>query len=153
MKIDDDGIVTFDISVIGDVKKQSYIGTFKSMCFLTPLDTIKADKLYRELLGKDFTLASLDSKNYAFALSQLKYRLVEVPPFWLNKEIGGGHVDSNVIFTVLDKALEAEKTYKEQILKETEEIEKKLTTMIKNKSIEKEEETEITEKLNQSEEV
>jgi len=135
----EDNIAIFSINIVGSDCHQSFIGTFKVKTYLSPLEIIKADKLYRELLGKDFVLAAVNAKDYSFALSQLQYRIVDAPPFWLNKEVGGGHVDKNVILDVLEKAIEAQNLYIQQQKEESERIEKTLTEGIKKGIIEKEE--------------
>lgn len=134
----------FSINLVGDKTKQTYLGDFKAKCLLTPLEKISADREYRELMGENIIMASDETKKLAFALSQLKYRLIEYPPFWDNRTIGGGHIqDSNIIAEVFNKAIEAEEKYIETKVNEAKEIEKRLQNAIKKKHIEKSEEEEI----------
>lgn len=105
----------FDISLLGSKTKQSYIGTFKVHCLMSPMAYIKADKLYRQLLGENSLFASEKARNLAFAYSQLQQRIVEAPPFWVNRELGGSHImDDNIILEVLNQAILAEEKFLEQ---------------------------------------
>lgn len=133
----------FNINVLGKFTKQSYIGKFKVKCLLSPLEEIEADKAYRDLLGNNYHLSDEIIKQKAFALSQLKVRLLEAPPFWENEVIGGGHVpDTNVILEILDKAIEAQELYIEDKEKEMKARQDALTKAIKDRVLEKEPEVE-----------
>ena len=134
---------TFDLSIIGNKTNESYMGTFKAKCLLSPLEEIEADRLYREIIGQNAHLATEHVRRLAFALAQLDQRLVEFPPFWENDRLGGGHIeDDNIILEVLDRAIEAQEKFIEGKKKELEERQKRLTQMIKKKQIEKEPEVE-----------
>lgn len=130
----------FHIQQNGDTTKQTYLGTFKVKCILNPIDFMEADKLYRQLLGEVHPEAAhAHTASIAFALSQLKYRIIEMPPFWENKKLGGGHLkDNNIIIEVLNLAMEAEQKYRDMMVKEAEERQEALTERIKGKMIEKE---------------
>lgn len=148
----------FDVNILGNITKQSYIGTFKVKCLLSPLEDIEADKLYRDLLGNNFHLADKAVKDKALALAQLKVRVLEAPPFWENEYIGGGHIsDSNVILDVIDLAIQAQEEYVKQKEEEMKQRQELLTKAIKNKQIEKDPEVdsieEAEEKLDQGFEV
>lgn len=136
----------FEINIIGRFTKETYIGKFKVKCLLSPLEEIEADKIYRELLGNNYHLSDEIIKQKAFALAQLKLRVIDCPPFWVNDYIGGGHVsDSNVILEVLDKAIEAQEKYidgKEQEMKNRQEA---LTRAIKKQQIKREPEVDSIE--------
>lgn len=136
----------FDIAIDGNITKQTYIGKFKVKCLLSPLEEIEADKIYRELLGNNYHLSEDIIKQKAFALAQLKVRIIEYPPFWENDYIGGGHLpDSNVLMEVLDKAIEAQEKFIEGKIKEKKERTETLTKAIKNKTIQKEPELDSVE--------
>jgi hypothetical protein len=146
--LNEDATAKFDINVLGETTKQTYLGTFEVNCILSPLEEIEADKTYRSLLGDTAMLmADQRVKEITFALSQLKVRLISFPPFWENHIIGGGHIkDYNVIFQVLDLAIKATNMYKEKLQKEAEVIKETLTKAIKTKKIKKEVKEEIEEK-------
>lgn len=129
----------FTINVVGNITKETYMGKYKVKCILSPLEEIEADKIYRELLGNNYHLSDENIKQKAFALAQLKVRVLEYPPFWDNDFIGGGHVpDSNVILDVLELAIESQ----EKFIKDRQEDMKRrqdlLTNAINKKQIEKE---------------
>lgn len=133
----------FEINVLGKFTKQTYIGTFKVKCILSPLEEIEADKIYRELLGNNYHLSDETIKQKAFALAQLQVRVLQQPFFWENDRLGGGHIpDSNVILEILDKAVEAQEMYIESKEQEMKERQAALTKAIKNRVIEKEPELE-----------
>ena len=102
----------------GDVNG-TYIGTFKFKCFLTPLQQIAANREQRELLGSNPTLAGEHESFLAYALTQLKYRIVEAPPFWTTQgsTYNGDLADENIIGKVLDKAIASELKYKDSLKK------------------------------------
>lgn len=138
-----DNTATFSISNTGAITRQTYMGNFKCKCLMSPMEQINADKLYRQLLGENMLMASDRAKTLAFALSQLKYRLLEVPPFWENKILGGSHIiDDNIIIEVANLAVEAEEKYMDEKTKEAEEIEQRLNNSIRSGDIEPEPELE-----------
>src|ERR1035441_601612 len=94
-----------------------YIGAFKFRCFLTPTQRIAANREYRELLGGNPTLTPEHEDSLAYALTQLKYRVISYPPFWEgeDKPILGDIADTNIISLVLDAAVAAEMKYRKQL--------------------------------------
>jgi hypothetical protein len=112
----ENGIATWNCNLTGPIHG-TYIGQFKFRCFLTPLQRIEADKLHRELLGPNPTLAEENVSFLSWALSQAKYRIISSPPFWKTESIAGNLVDDNVIAAVLDVAITAEARYKEDLKK------------------------------------
>lgn len=138
--INDDGTANFTIDSEGIATKDTYRGTFTVKCMLSPLEFIKADRLYRQLVGDNVSSAHPTARSNAFALSQLKFRIVKAPPFWQNDELAGGHVENNIIAEVMESAITAEEKYREQKQKEAEELQKILTDKIKKNEIEREEE-------------
>lgn len=141
--LNDDGTASFSINLIGNINRQTYMGNFKVKCILSPLEFIKSDKLYRELLGNDSANAHSKARANAFALAQLQYRVIESPPFWENREIGGGHVeDDNVLSEVIELAIQAEEKYRNSKIEESKRLQEILSNKIKKKEIEKEPEIE-----------
>ena len=134
---------TFTVNIVGKHSKDSYMGTFKVKCLLSPLEDIAADKRYRDLLGANSHLAQEHIRQQAFALAQLEQRVIEMPPFWENDNLPGGHIkDANVLLHVLDQAVEAQEKYIQNKEEELKERQKRLTKAIKKKKIEKEPEIE-----------
>lgn len=145
----------FTVNITGRHSKASYMGTFRVKCLLSPLEEIAADKRYRDLLGENSHLAQEHVRRQAFALAQLEQRVIEMPPFWENDTINGGHIeDDNVLLEVLDLAVEAQAKYIAAKAKELSDRKKNLTKKIKKKKIEKEPEIEeIVDKSGEPEEV
>ena len=141
-----DSEAKFDVNIIGERTNNSYLGSFRVKCILSPMEEIKADRMYRELMGQNPHLASEHVSQLAYALSQLNFRVIDSAPFWQGGEIPGGHIgDRNVILEVFDKSVEAQVTYIEQKENEMIEKQKQLAGMIRSKVIEKEPELEDTE--------
>jgi hypothetical protein len=103
----------------------TYAGTFKFRCFLTPTMKIAANREYREMLGPNPSMAGEHESELAWALSQLRQRVLEAPPFWQAGKMAGDIEDANIIQTVLDAAIRAELKYVEN-LKERKEQQVKL---------------------------
>lgn len=153
MEIKDD-LGTFTIKETGSLSKDSYMGTFTVKCLLSPMEEIAADKRYRDLLGNNSHLATQNVREKAFALAQLEQRVTEMPPFWENDTIPGGHVrDQNIILLVLDKAIEAQEQFIADKEEELKERQARLTKNIKKKKIEKEPEIEVEDKTQDPDEV
>ena len=141
----EDGYAVFDINIVGVHTNNSYYGTFKVKCLLSPIEQIKADKLYRDLLGNNAHLASNHVGQLAYAASQLHLRVTEAPPFWESNDLGGSHIeDENVILSVLDSAIEAQVKFVEEKKEELIKRQEILANRIRKKVIvaEEEEDTE-----------
>lgn len=112
------GTATFHVDMEGGSNRQTYKGIFKVKCILNPLEYLQSDALYRQLLGKDNPqYASEYVSQLCYALSQLKYRIIDCPDWFNNKETGikGSSIDDNILLYVLDKAVECEEEYREGI--------------------------------------
>lgn len=139
-------VATWTMKIDGDIEG-TYMGTFKFRCFLTPIQKIDANREYRELLGANPTMAGEHESFLAYALSELKQRVIESPPFWESKgRMDGGDIsDDSVISEVLNAAIEAELQYRNQIR------EKKLEAIKKAKEAAEAMLTEKEEKEDESE--
>jgi hypothetical protein len=107
-----EGKCKFFVQIEGEIDAETYKGTFTVKGSLSPLDTIKADRRYRELMGKDIQYATDHASQLAFSLAQLNQRIVDSPDWWHNTELNGGHLDENIIFDVFAKSIECEKEYR-----------------------------------------
>lgn len=110
---------TWDMRIEGDING-TYAGAFRFKCYLSPLQQIAADRERRELLGSQPLYASEHESFLAYALTQLKYRIVTAPPFWASANpatLAGDIADENVLAAILDAALGAEMKYKSQLKK------------------------------------
>lgn len=134
-------IALVDYQGIGERNNDTLMGVFKFKTVMTPIDHLKADRLYRELIGSvNPHLASQEAKNYAFALSQLKYRILESPSFFKNDEIDGGHLDSNVLIELINLAIESEEEYQQHQDDKVKKMQEMLANRIKKKVIVQEDE-------------
>jgi hypothetical protein len=109
----------WNIQLTGDIAG-SYMGLFKFRCYLNPLQQIAANREYREMLGTNPSFASEHESFLAYALTQLKYRIISAPPFWASanpSSLGGDIADENIISAVLDAALTSEIKFKSQLKK------------------------------------
>jgi hypothetical protein len=120
----DGAVATWEMRMEGNVSG-TYVGVFKFRCYLTPLQSIAAGREQRELLGNNMALATEHESFLAYALTQLKQRIISAPPFWAsaspNKSIEGDLPDENIIEAVLDAAIRSELKYKEEKKKKKEE--------------------------------
>jgi hypothetical protein len=110
---------TWDMRLDGEIHG-TYVGAFRFKCYLSPLQQIAADRERREILGPQILAAPEHESFLAYALTQLKYRIITSPPFWASANpatLAGDIADENVIAAVLDAALGAEMKYKSQLKK------------------------------------
>lgn len=108
---------TWTINSIGTIQG-TYIGTFVFKCFLTPVEQIKANRDFRELMGPNPIAAPEHESFLAYALTQLKYRIISAPPFWnsaRNENMVGDIPDEGIITDILGAATDAEVKYKKQL--------------------------------------
>jgi hypothetical protein len=133
------GYGSFFVDIEGDATKQFYRGFFKVKCVLGPLEYIQSDALYRELLGKtNPQLASDYVSRICYALSQLKFRIVEAPDWWKKEGvIGGGHLDDNILSHILEKSTECELDYRDGIEKKYKEAREKVKKAVDSGEIKK----------------
>lgn len=108
----------------------TYVGTFRARLYLTPLQQLSASRDERALLGVNPALAEEHTAFLAYALAQLRYRLVSSPPFWHganpNSEgYGGDLADESIISLVLDFAISAQEKHKNILKKRKEDAIKK----------------------------
>lgn len=111
------GTATWAMRLEGDIHG-TYVGSFRFKCYLSPLEQIAADRERRELLGPQPFAAGEHESFLAYALTQLKYRIVTSPPFWASANpasLSGDLPDENIIAAVLDSALGSEIKYKEKL--------------------------------------
>ena len=106
---------TWDIRLEGNING-TYLGTFRFRCYLTPMQQIAAGREERDLLGPNLSLATEHERFLAYALSQLKYRIISAPPFWAtDNAMPGDLADEEVVAAVMDAAVHAEIKYKESL--------------------------------------
>ena len=132
---------TFDIAIQDELTMETYMGNFKVKCFLSPLETIRADRIYRELIGPINSMMAGDTaQNYAFAISQLSVRIINSPDFFKNPnapDLYGSHMPENVLIAVLNNSIDSETKFREQQKKAFENTQKRLLAKYKQKKIKK----------------
>lgn len=121
-----------------------YKGTFKFKLSMTPIMEINSDREYRSLLGNPTNTDMIPIKvlNMAFIISQLKYRILESPPFWQMTDDGKNIEDYSILEELLEASIEAQKQHStmlnEKHAKSLKRLEKKIDEKQKEKQINKE---------------
>jgi hypothetical protein len=119
----ENNVATWNIEATGDIHGL-YTGTFKFKCYLDPIEQIRANKEYRDLLGANLYAVPEHESWLAYALTQLKYRVISAPPFWTSTSgvsgVSGNLPDENIITEVLNAATDSEIKYR-NILKKRKE--------------------------------
>jgi hypothetical protein len=111
---------TYTFIYQGDING-TYMGQFVFKCFLLPSERLAAGRDRRNLLGEFGILATDLEKEIAFALSELKYRVVSAPPFWNPASIMAGDIaDIGLIFVALNAAMDAQELHRKQKIEEKE---------------------------------
>lgn len=117
----------------------TYLGLFRFKTFLTPAQVIDADRDFRELMGPNLQYAATNAENIAYALAQLKHRVIESPPFWRDGSSrfpGSSVKDLECLELVLEAAIACELKYRKEIAKKHEESLKKLQAVIEKRKVE-----------------
>lgn len=130
----------FDFSDYCDLTNESYIGTFVVKSFLTPLDEIKANRLYRDLLGTiDPVLVPKEIQDLAFVISQLNTRVVKYPSFFKNPDsiYNGGHLNPKILFSILERCIDIQDEFVKEQKEKRDALKRNIESKIKAKSVEK----------------
>jgi len=146
----DEGTAKWRIDSNGPING-TYRGVFTFRCVLNPEQWIAADRDYRSILGVNPSFADSHSDNMAYALAQLKYRIIKSPPFWEGDTLyHGGHIeDTNIIDQVLKAAEQAELQFRDEVKDRDKDIMVRLKKQVKkmedddNKTGEDEEEEKV----------
>jgi hypothetical protein len=114
---------------------------FKFLCSLNPIQYIEADKDYRELLGKNAEFVSTHADTIAYALAQLRQRVLDAPPFWYEKGTrygGSGLKDHEILEVILEAAVKSEVKYRQELQKKHEEAINKLKEALDKRKLNEE---------------
>lgn len=117
ISIDAQGVATWEMNTTAPING-TYQGVFKLRTGITPMQEIEADRDYRELLGKNTELISSHIENLAYALTQLKQRVISGPPFWfdgISKFPGSQVRDKEIIEKVFEASVVAETKYRKML--------------------------------------
>lgn len=115
--IDLEGVAIWELDAFGAIGG-TYKGKFKFRTALSPIQEIDADRDYRELLGKNSEFASGHTENLAYILAQLKYRVLEAPPFWndgMSRFPGGQVKDIEILELIMRAAVESEGKFRKSL--------------------------------------
>lgn len=105
----DDNKEQFEISLIGNVTGEKWVGKFAAKRRLSHKDFLKTDLVYRELIGTASPdKAALGVRNVAGVFSQLTVRLVDAPKWWTELDGGLDMEDDNVIAEVYRLTMKVE---------------------------------------------
>jgi hypothetical protein len=119
--IDDfNGTAKFKVHINDELNDKTYTGNFEIKCVLSGGDKIKADKMYRDLLGTNITYASQIAIDLSWAYAQFSYRTIESPEWFKNSEFLGYSLDQEVVLKIIQLYIEAETRYRDRFKKSTE---------------------------------
>jgi len=141
----------FDIHYVDSLTRKTYIGSFTAKCYLTPIDFIKADSIYRQLLGPVSPhLASNIVSSFASAISQLQVRLTKSPDWFSQSneefsEVYGGHLPIELLAEIVNKTNEVQENYAKKVKQDFEKVQKKLFKNLSKGKYKPEEEEEKSE--------
>lgn len=117
----------FKISVRGETSNKQWDGEFEAVCMPTLRQKADASVMEARLNGD---LESIDgaTRLYHQMVSQLSFRLIAAPDWWLNSNGGQDLQDLNVVFEVYKQCAEAEREWREKVWGKPEEADIKDTT-------------------------
>jgi hypothetical protein len=114
------GIKVIDINLIGNTTGQPYNGSFQVKTLLSRREQFQADARRREIIGPNGESAMPALQGEAFMLGQLSARIVKAPDWWDRSSGGIDLKDDNVISTLFEEALRAEKEAIDEVKKQAE---------------------------------
>jgi hypothetical protein len=138
----EDGTATYNLRHHGQISG-TYMGVFRFLCSLNPIQYIEADKDYRELLGKNAEFASTHADTVAYALAQLRQRVIDAPSFWNEKgsRYGGSNLkDHEILEIILEAAVKSEVKYRQELHKKHEEAISKIKAALDKRKLSEEKE-------------
>jgi hypothetical protein len=105
---------TFTISVIGEISKERYEGTFSCVC--VPTGGIR-NGILRDETREAGDMTSIPNELFYRAkwLANVKWRVLEAPEWWRGTQNGLNLLDDNILKEVYDKCLEAEIEWREKV--------------------------------------
>jgi len=105
---------TFVLKIDGERTKQTFDGTFTVRCLLTNAEIIEVGlRIDQYNKGSQTVPPGVALLNRA--LAELDVRIMKSPSWWKESDGGRNLLDTNVIYEVFSKSLEAEKIYDERI--------------------------------------
>jgi len=105
---------TFRISVIGETSKKNYEGTFVTVCVPTLRQTSQAGVIQTRL---NDDLANIDQslKMYHAMIAQCQVRLTKAPDWWIASDNGQNLLDLNVLYSIFEECMKAEKEWRDEV--------------------------------------
>lgn len=135
ISIDSQGIASWDLNITAPIGG-TYQGAFKFRTGLSPIQEIEADRDYRDLLGKNAEFAATHIESLAYALAQLRHRVVSGPPFWFDgvSKFPGSQVrDQEILQIVFEASVAAEVKYRKLLQDKHKSAVERLTKAIEQK--------------------
>jgi hypothetical protein len=124
----------YSYSGVGKSSGQTYMGDFIFKVGLNPLEVIESDRYYRELLGGNPLVATSAAQEMAFALAQLKYRVIKAPAWWSEVfDSQSNFFDYGILIEVLNKAIEAERQFQDETQERLNQAQERISKMIRSK--------------------
>ncbi len=120
--------VIFNSKEPGSVSGEFYEGIFEVRKVLTPSQKAMADVERRNFLGNPERGAEIDPEvsELAFAISQLKVRVIKGPTWWNSSNGLKSFVDDNVLVELTNAVLQVELDFKAEIKAKAEAAKKAL---------------------------
>jgi hypothetical protein len=121
--------IVFESKEAGEVTGQMYQGTFEVRKILTPVQKSLADKERRDFLRNPKEGEAVDPElaELAFAISQLKLRVVKAPK-WFEESNGlKNFLDYNVLYELVNHILAVEIDFKKSIEEKAQKAKEALT--------------------------
>lgn len=114
---------------VGEVTGESYDGTFEVRRVLTPAQKSMADFERRAFLGNPASNEDIDAEvaELAFAIGQLKVRVVKGPKWFQESNGLKNFLDQNVLVALTKEILEVEFKFKKELKEKAQKAKESLT--------------------------
>jgi hypothetical protein len=110
----------FSIHVEGDATGKTWTGDFRAKIRLSRRDIITRDRIRREMLGSANGSVEQHAMELATAYAELKVRITDAPPWFLENDYGLDMEDESPMANVYQKALLIENDEIKRKIKEAE---------------------------------
>ncbi len=119
----------FESTEAGEISGEKYQGTFEVRKVLTPAQKAQADVERRNFLGNPLAGEAVDPETaeLAFAISQLKVRIVKAPKWYQESNNLKNFIDNNVLVELVNKVIEIEINFKKSIKEKADKAKEQLT--------------------------
>jgi len=105
---------TFEVSETGATTGKSYEGKFTVKCILNMFDKRQLEMEKTRLMA-DYSNPTDGLSGIAFILANLRVRVIDSPEWWKQSAGGDDIYDEDVLVKLYDKAMEAEKEWRDEL--------------------------------------